>query len=77
MFCLDDYSAMLYPNYGNPGDLLPWTYSKAAAWRGLLGEWVMEELHALDQVAYVRFASVYRRFKDLSEFAVLSVSVFQ
>ena len=34
----------------------------------LLGEWVMEELHALDQVAYVRFASVYRRFKDLSEF---------
>lgn len=34
----------------------------------LLGEWVMEELQGLDQVAYVRFASVYRRFKDISEF---------
>lgn len=35
----------------------------------LLGEWVMEELHALDHVAYVRFASVYRRFEDVSEFS--------
>ncbi len=34
----------------------------------LLGEWVMEELRGLDQVAYVRFASVYRRFQDLHEF---------
>lgn len=33
-----------------------------------LGEWVMEELHQLDQVAYVRFASVYRSFQDLDEF---------
>ena len=33
-----------------------------------LGEWVMEELHQLDQVAYVRFASVYRCFQDLDEF---------
>jgi len=33
-----------------------------------LGEKVMEELRKLDEVAYVRFASVYRRFKDLSEF---------
>lgn len=33
-----------------------------------LGEYVMEELKQLDQVAYVRFASVYRSFKDLSEF---------
>ena len=33
-----------------------------------LGEWVMAELHAIDQVAYVRFASVYRSFKDVSEF---------
>lgn len=33
-----------------------------------LGEWVMEELRALDEVAYVRFASVYRRFKCVSEF---------
>lgn len=33
-----------------------------------LGEWVMEELKDLDQVAYVRFASVYRRFEDVSQF---------
>ncbi|MFC1773216.1 transcriptional regulator NrdR [Pseudomonadota bacterium] len=33
-----------------------------------LGEWVMEELRHLDQVAYVRFASVYRSFQDVSEF---------
>ena len=33
-----------------------------------LGEWVMEELKQLDQVAYVRFASVYRSFQDLDEF---------
>jgi len=35
-----------------------------------LGEWVMSELHGIDQVAYVRFASVYRSFKDISEFMV-------
>ncbi len=34
----------------------------------LLGELVMEELRALDEVAYVRFASVYRRFQDVTEF---------
>lgn len=34
----------------------------------LLGEWVMEELRALDEVAYVRFASVYRRFQDIQAF---------
>lgn len=33
-----------------------------------LGEWVMSELRALDEVAYVRFASVYRRFQDVNEF---------
>jgi len=33
-----------------------------------LGVWVMEELRSLDQVAYVRFASVYRSFQDVSEF---------
>ena len=33
-----------------------------------IGEWVMEELHPLDQVAYVRFASVYRCFQDIDEF---------
>lgn len=33
-----------------------------------IGERVMSELHQLDQVAYVRFASVYREFKDINEF---------
>lgn len=33
-----------------------------------IGNLVMEELKKLDQVAYVRFASVYREFKDLSSF---------
>ena len=33
-----------------------------------VGELVMEALKRLDQVAYVRFASVYRSFEDLSEF---------
>lgn len=33
-----------------------------------LGEWVMNELKALDEIAYVRFASVYRRFQDINEF---------
>jgi transcriptional repressor NrdR len=33
-----------------------------------LGEKVMEYLHQLDDVAYVRFASVYRSFRDLKEF---------
>ena len=31
-------------------------------------EWVMETLPALNEVAYVRFASVYRQFKDVNEF---------
>ena len=34
----------------------------------VLGECVMNELRQLDQVAYVRFASVYRSFQDISEF---------
>lgn len=33
-----------------------------------IGEFVMEKLSQLDQVAYVRFASVYREFKDLNHF---------
>ena len=33
-----------------------------------IGESVMRELHRLDEVAYVRFASVYRQFKDITEF---------
>ncbi|MGH7781000.1 MAG: transcriptional regulator NrdR [Candidatus Binataceae bacterium] len=33
-----------------------------------VGSAVMNELHRIDQVAYVRFASVYRSFKDIDEF---------
>ncbi|MFH0732796.1 MAG: transcriptional regulator NrdR [Candidatus Omnitrophota bacterium] len=33
-----------------------------------IGELIMKKLHSIDQVAYVRFASVYREFKDISEF---------
>ena len=34
----------------------------------VIGEEVMDHLHRLDEVAYVRFASVYRSFKDINEF---------
>lgn len=34
----------------------------------VIGEWVMAELRVLDEIAYVRFASVYRHFKDIDEF---------
>ncbi|MBL7068906.1 MAG: transcriptional repressor NrdR [Candidatus Omnitrophica bacterium] len=33
-----------------------------------IGEVVMSKLHRLDEVAYVRFASVYRQFKDITQF---------
>lgn len=36
---------------------------------GMIGEMVMERLRKKDYVAYVRFASVYRNFQDLDEFA--------
>jgi transcriptional repressor NrdR len=34
----------------------------------VIGELVMDYLHKLDEVAYVRFASVYRQFKDINQF---------
>jgi len=34
----------------------------------IVGEFIMKKLHKLDQVAYVRFASVYRQFEDVSDF---------
>jgi transcriptional repressor NrdR len=34
----------------------------------VLGEMVMDELKKLDDVAYIRFASVYRHFEDLNQF---------
>jgi len=33
-----------------------------------IAELVMDELHAVDEVAYIRFASVYRQFKDVAQF---------
>jgi transcriptional repressor NrdR len=33
-----------------------------------IGELVMKHLHALDEIAYVRFASVYRQFRDVGQF---------
>jgi transcriptional repressor NrdR len=34
----------------------------------VLGDWIMDELRQIDHVAYVRFASVYRRFQDVQAF---------
>jgi transcriptional repressor NrdR len=34
----------------------------------IIGEFIMKELKIIDQVAYVRFASVYREFKDVNQF---------
>ncbi len=42
--------------------------SEAEIASAAIGERVMAELHGLDEVAYVRFASVYRSFKDINEF---------
>lgn len=44
------------------------TYGEREVPARVLGEWVMQELRALDQVAYVRFASVYRQFADVNAF---------
>lgn len=33
-----------------------------------IGDWVMQELQELDHVAYVRFAAVYKNFRDVEEF---------
>jgi len=44
------------------------TYNGSELPSAQIGEWVMEELRNLDQVAYVRFASVYRSFQDIKEF---------
>jgi transcriptional repressor NrdR len=41
----------------------------------LLGEWVMRELSMLDHVAYIRFASVYKRFEDIQAFRDLIESL--
>lgn len=42
-----------------------------------IGAFVMEKLRELDQVAYVRFASVYRRFEDIDAFMDVVRSLLQ
>jgi len=42
--------------------------SKVEIPSGEIGQMVMSELYQLDEVAYIRFASVYRKFKDRDEF---------
>jgi len=51
--------------------MLPsWSSSVTVPARGSadVGNLIMSKLYSLDEVAYVRFASVYRRFKDVSYF---------
>jgi len=48
-------------------DMLEARFDNALPSRAL-GEGIMQRLRALDQVAYVRFASVYKEFRDVSEF---------
>jgi transcriptional repressor NrdR len=43
-------------------------YGRVEVESSWLGEQVMAELQEVDEVAYVRFASVYRQFKDVTEF---------
>ena len=52
------------------GRVIHWlqTIGEREATGRLIGDRVMEELHGLDEVAYVRFASVYRSFQDITEF---------
>jgi transcriptional repressor NrdR len=42
-----------------------------------IGALIMEELKGLDEVAYVRFASVYRQFKDINEFMDALKTLYQ
>lgn len=49
-------------------ELLLQDYGAKELSSSIVGEWVMERLPSLDEVAYVRFASVYRQFKDVNEF---------
>ncbi len=43
----------------------------------VVGEGIMTKLHELDDVAYVRFASVYREFKDINDFMSELKELFQ
>ena len=45
-----------------------YTQSDSEITSRMIGEWVMDGLKAVDEVAYVRFASVYRQFRDIQSF---------
>ncbi len=45
-----------------------WGASKKEVSSSTIGQDVMKELKGIDQVAYIRFASVHREFKDVEEF---------
>ena len=49
-------------------DLLTMSGNSGIIKSSLVGELVMEKLKETDEVAYIRFASVYRKFKDVKEF---------
>ncbi len=44
---------------------------------GTIAELVMEELHKVDEVAYIRFASVYRQFTDVAQFLSAITEIVQ
>ncbi|MEI7589835.1 MAG: transcriptional regulator NrdR [Deltaproteobacteria bacterium] len=43
-------------------------YQGKEVFSSIIGDIIMEELHKVDGVAYVRFASVYREFRDINDF---------
>lgn len=45
-----------------------WSANKQEVQSSTIGQDVMKELKSIDQVAYIRFASVHREFKDVEEF---------
>ncbi|EMR13610.1 ribonucleotide reductase transcriptional regulator NrdR [Methylophaga lonarensis MPL] len=45
-----------------------WATGEREVQSRLVGDWVMDALRELDEVAYVRFASVYRSFQDVNAF---------
>ena len=56
---VDDIIRILEEKWQNFGKEIP---------SEMIGEHIMDELKKLDEVAYIRFASVYRHFKDVESF---------
>ena len=68
---LDDYEQKMRDLAKEIPDMKDHYEANALAAReesNLIGEMVMDRLAGLDEVAYVRFASVYRQFKDINTF---------